>query len=76
MALVALSSCRALLAQGLKEVAVDARIAVQSVKLNSLPSDLADRIIVSTALNQYQLLTADQAILDWSGDLSRVNARI
>lgn len=34
----------------------------------------ADRIIVATALNGHQLATADQRILDWSGELECLDA--
>ena len=67
---------RETLEQGLKEIAVDGKIAIKSVQLQNLPKDLADRIIVATALEGYRLITADQKILDWTGKLSRLDARL
>lgn len=71
-----LFNCRELLTQGLKEVAMDGKIAVKSVELRNLPKDSADRFIVATALEGYQLITSDQKILDWSGKLNRFDARL
>ena len=68
--------CRELLTQGLKEVAIDGKIAIKSVELQNLPKDPADRFIVATALKGYRLITADQRILDWSGRLNSLDARL
>jgi PIN domain nuclease of toxin-antitoxin system len=53
-----------------------AEIAVWASDLENLPSDPFDRLIVATALVQQAiLLTADQAILSWSGPVKRQDAR-
>ena len=64
-----------LLAQGLVEIPVDGEIAAQGGALAGLPGDPADRIIVATALTGHQLMTADESILRWSGNLRRIDAR-
>ena len=67
---------RAVREQGLKEVAIDGKIAIKSVQLQNLPRDPDDRIIVATAQEGYQLITADQKILDWTGKLNSLDARL
>ena len=63
-------------ALGLREVMVDAGIAIASVALEQFHRDPADRIIVATALAlDATLLTADERILGWSGPLQRHDAR-
>ena len=37
--------------------------------------DPADRIIVATAMEGHRLVTADERILRWDGDLDRLDAR-
>ena len=64
-----------LLTEGLLEVAVNGAIGIRAVGLPDLPRDPADRIVVATALEGYQLVTADQVILEWSGSLDRMDAR-
>ena len=66
---------RALLADGLAEIPVDGRIATRAGLLEGLHGDPADRIIVASALEGHTLLTADRQILDWRGDLDRLDAR-
>ncbi len=45
--------------------------------LENLHSDPADRMIIATALLWGAvLMMADQRILDWSGKLDRINARL
>ena len=66
---------REALQQGLSEIPVSGQIGIRAAGLSDLPSDPADRIIVATALSGYQLITADQEILDWSGSLNRLDAR-
>ena len=63
------------LEQGVVEIPVDGEIAVRAALLRSLHGDPADRIIVATALEGHTLVTGDRSILDWSGDLSRLDAR-
>ena len=62
------------LEQGVVEIPVDGKIAVRAALLRSLHGDPADRIIVATALEGHTLVTGDGSILDWSGDLSRLDA--
>ena len=66
---------RDLLRQGVVEIPIDGEIAVRAVLLPCLHGDPADRIIVATALEGHTLVTGDGPILDWSGDLSRLDAR-
>lgn len=65
---------RDLLSQGLHEIPVDGGIAVRAGLLPDLHGDPADRLIVATALEGHQLLTADRRLLQWSGPLSRLDA--
>jgi len=63
------------LAQGLVEIAVDGEVGIQAVGLADFHADPADRIIVATALRGHLLATADGNILDWTGNVSRMDAR-
>ena len=65
---------RGLLRRGLTEVPVNGRIASRAGRLPDLHGDPADRIIVATALEGHQLVTADRCILEWPGSLSRIDA--
>ena len=62
------------LAQGLIEISVDGEIATRAGLLPNMHGDPADRLIVATALAGHRLVTADQRILDWSGQLNRLDA--
>ena len=62
---------RNLLEEGLLELAIDGEIAVRAGLLSNMHGDPADRIIVATALNGHQLVTADRRILDWPGHLDQ-----
>ena len=62
------------LRQGLTEIPMDGEIGARAAALSGLPGDPADRIIVSTAMEGHQLVTADRRILDWSGPLPRLDA--
>ncbi len=64
-----------LLRDGLIEVAVDGEIGIRAAHSADFHADPADRIIVATALEGHQLLTADQKVLDWPGQVSRLDAR-
>ena len=66
---------RELLEQGLIEIPVDGEIGIRANSLQDFHADPADRIIVATALDGHRLVTADERILDWSGDLDRLDAR-
>ena len=64
-----------LLQDGLVEIPVDGDIAIRSHSLEDFHADPADRIIVATAMGGHSLLTADERILKWNGDLRRLDAR-
>lgn len=59
---------------GIAEIPVSADIAIAAGTLPNMHGDPADRIIVATAIDQHQLLTADRHILNWPGDLARIRA--
>ena len=63
-----------LLNQGLIEIPVDGEIGIRANELPDFHADPADRIIVATAMNGHELVTADRRILEWSGDLRCVDA--
>ena len=59
------------------EIPVSGDIGIAAVNLRNFHRDPADRIITATTLiYSAQLITADTAILSWSGDLDRHNASI
>jgi PIN domain nuclease of toxin-antitoxin system len=61
---------------GVREISLSAEIAIRASELENLSRDPMDRLIIATALvEQASLMTADQAILDWSGRLQRHDAR-
>ena len=64
-----------LLRNGLVEIPVDGDIAIRANNLDDFHADPADRIIVSTALGGHSLLTADERILNWCGNLRCVDVR-
>ena len=64
-----------LLDDGLIEIPIDGDIGVRANDLVEFHPDPADRIIVATALAGHQLVTADERILGWPGNLSRLDAR-
>ena len=64
----------ALLRDGLIEVPVDGAIGIRANELADFHADPADRLIVATALSGHRLVTADRRILDWSGNLDRLDA--
>ena len=63
------------LAQGLIEIPVDGDIGIRASTLADFHADPADRIIVATALHGHRLVTADERILSWGGNLDRLDAR-
>lgn len=63
-----------LLEEGLIEIAVDGEVGIRAGLLQDLRGDPADRLIVATALEGHQLVTADQQLLEWPGRLSRLRA--
>ena len=65
---------RDLLEQGVYEIPVNGLIAARAGLLPNLHGDPADRLIVATALEGHQLITADERMLAWPGNLDRVRA--
>ncbi len=63
-----------LLQEGLVEIPVDGAIGIRANELTDFHPDPADRLIVATALGGHRLVTADRRILDWPGDLDRLDA--
>ena len=63
------------LGQGLIEIPVDGDTGIHANALPGLHADPADRIIVATALAGHRLVTADERILGWIGNLDRLDAR-
>jgi PIN domain nuclease of toxin-antitoxin system len=67
---------RKVLAQGIREIAVDGAIGIGAAELSGFHGDPADRIIVATALaNDATLITADRPIRQWRGPLKTRDAR-
>ena len=66
---------RELLRQGLAEIPVDGEIAIRADALPDFHADPADRIIVATAQAGHRLVTGDERILAWGGNLARLDAR-
>ncbi len=65
-----------LLGQGITEITVDGEIGILANELPGFHADPADRIIVATALAGHHLIiTADEHILRWSGNVNRMDAR-
>ena len=57
------------------EIAVDGEIGIHAVGLADFHADPADRLIVATALRGHVLATADEKILDWTGNVNLLDAR-
>ena len=66
---------REMLGQGLVEIPVDGEIGIRANALPGFHADPVDRIIVATALQGHTLVTGDRTILEWSGNLNRLDAR-
>ena len=64
------------LGQGMVEIPVDGEIGVRAATMVDFHADPADRIIVATALGGHRLVTADERIRAWSGNLDRLDARV
>ena len=64
-----------LIDEGLVEIPVNAVIAARAGALPDMHGDAADRVITATALDGHLLVTADRRLLDWPGDLDRLDAR-
>lgn len=65
---------RDMLREGLIEIPVDGAIATRAGLLPEMHGDPADRLIVATALEGHQLMTADRLVLEWSGPINRIDA--
>lgn len=64
-----------LLAFGVKEYSVDGQIGIDSIYLEELHADPADRFIMTSAYTiGATLITADKEILGWKGAVKRHNA--
>jgi PIN domain nuclease of toxin-antitoxin system len=62
---------------GIQEFALSGDIAVAAAELDGFQADPADRIIVATAnAADGTLITADQRILEWQGNLRRHDAAL
>ena len=57
------------------EIPINGEIAARASLLPNMHGDPADRLIVATALDGHTLVTADGPILDWPGNLNRMDAR-
>ncbi len=61
---------------GITELPLTGEIGILAAELDGLPGDPADRMITATALLRgHTLLTADERILGWSGNVLRQDAR-
>ena len=60
---------------GVIEIPVDGAIAARAGLLTDMHGNPADRIIVATAMEGHRLVTADERILGWNGDIGRLDAR-
>lgn len=67
---------RAVLRTGMSEEGLVADIAILATELDGLPSDPGDRLIAATARRLgATLITSDEKILAWPGELGRLDAR-
>ena len=66
---------RELLSHGVIEIPVDGVTAVRAGRLPDIHGDPANRFIIATARNGHTIITSDRQILDWPGQLERLNAR-
>lgn len=65
-----------LLLLGLAEIPVSGSIGIQAAALKGFHGDPADRLITATALEQgATVITADERLLSWGGDVPRQDAR-
>lgn len=66
-----------LLTSGIREIPIDGEIGLMAVELHGLTPDPADRMIAASAIiNSATMITADDAILGWSGGLKTHDARL
>ncbi len=67
---------QSLINNGLQEIVLTGDIAIRAAHLADFHGDPADRMIVATAIqSDASLCTADQQILSWQQNLTRVDAR-
>lgn len=67
---------QSLLADGLAEIPLCGAIGIVAGGLTELHGDPADRIIMATAMRRSaSLLTADRALLAWTGEVECIDAR-
>jgi PIN domain nuclease of toxin-antitoxin system len=67
---------RRALSTGIRELPLTGLEAIEAACLNGVLPDPMDRFIVATArLAQAKLVTADQRILAWGGNLARPDAK-
>ena len=64
-----------LLEHGLVEIPINGVIAARAGRPADIHGDPADRLIVATALAGHRLVTSDERILAWGGNLDRMDAR-
>ena len=64
-----------LLEHGLVEIPINGVIAARAGLLADIHGDPADRLIVATALAGHRLVTSDERILAWGGNLDWMDAR-
>ena len=64
-----------LLEHGLVEIPINGVIAARAGLLADIHGDPADRLVVATALAGHRLVTSDERILAWGGNLDRMDAR-
>ena len=68
---------RELLKIGLREIPITGETGIIATELDDFHADPADRIITATALlENATLITADNLILNWNGQLRRHNAKL
>ena len=66
-----------LIKAGVREIPIDGEVGLLSVELDGITPDPADRMIAATAILQSAtMVTADDDILSWSGNLKRHDARL
>ena len=64
-----------LLEHGLVEIPINGVIAARAGLLADIHGDPSDRLIVATALAGHRLVTSDERILAWGGNLDRMDAK-
>ncbi len=64
-----------LMEEQLIEIPIDGEIGILANRLPRFHADPADRIIVATTFLGHQLMTSDERILRWEGNLRRLDAR-